>query len=213
MDIATKLKKQLADVDPDVLARAMKDVFAGDRLLLSQEEVTSVLAAYQQVLNKKQADARKQLGERNEAEGKRFLEANRGKEGVVTLESGLQYKVLRQGEGPKPTLGQLVEVHYRGTHLDGTEFDNTYEKQESVQLPVGTMIKGWTEALLLMPVGSKWQLFVPAGLAYGENGLGTRIGPGATLLFELELLAVKDKSKRSKASRRSSPGHPGDADP
>ncbi|NTU59838.1 MAG: FKBP-type peptidyl-prolyl cis-trans isomerase [Deltaproteobacteria bacterium] len=192
-DIATNMKKQLVEADPDAVARGMKDVFAGGKMLLTPEEIRSILTAYQQEKKKAQAEARKKLGEKNEQEGTLFLALNKSKEGVVTLPSGLQYKVLKQGDGAKPTLDDTVECQYRGTLLDGTEFDSSYKRGQSAQFPVKGVIKGWTEALQLMPVGSKWQLFIPADLAYGERGAGADIGPDATLIFEIELLGIKEK--------------------
>lgn len=195
MDIAANMKRQLVEVDPDVMARAMKDVFAGNKTLLTPEESKAVLTAYQQELRARQAEAKKKLGEKNKEEGEAFLAANKTKEGVVTLASGLQYKILKQGEGPKPTADDSVECQYRGTLIDGTEFDSSYKRGQPAVFPVKGVIKGWTEALQLMPVGSKWQLFVPADLAYGERGAGPDIGPAATLVFEVELLGIKEKAK------------------
>jgi len=125
-----------------------------------------------------------------------FLEANKTKEGVVTLPSGLQYKVLQAGTGPKPAATDTVVCNYRGTLLDNTEFDSSYKRGQPATFPVGGVIKGWTEALQLMPVGSKWQLFIPADLAYGDRGAGGQIGPGATLIFEVELLSIQSADKK-----------------
>ena len=134
-------------------------------------------------------------GDSNKQAGEAFLAANKSKEGVVTLPSGLQYKILTQGSGPKPTAGDSVVCNYRGTLLDGTEFDSSYQRGQAATFPVGQVIKGWTEALQLMPVGSKWQLFIPSDLAYGSRGAGPSIGPNATLIFEVELLSIQDKAK------------------
>jgi FKBP-type peptidyl-prolyl cis-trans isomerase FklB len=133
----------------------------------------------------------KVVGEKNVKEGETFLAANKKKEGVVTLPSGLQYKILKTGDGPKPTKDQTVKCHYRGTLIDGTEFDSSYKRGEPTEFPVGQVIKGWTEALQLMPVGSKWQLFIPSDLAYGPNGAGQMIGPNVTLIFDIELISIK----------------------
>jgi FKBP-type peptidyl-prolyl cis-trans isomerase FklB len=131
--------------------------------------------------------------EPNKKAGDAFLAANKTKEGVVTLPSGLQYKILKEGTGPKPTPADSVVCNYRGTLIDGKEFDSSYKRGQPATFPVGQVIKGWTEALQLMPVGSKWQLFVPADLAYGDRGAGPDIGPGATLIFEVELISIKGK--------------------
>ena len=130
-------------------------------------------------------------GEKNKTEGDAFLAANKAKEGVVTLPSGLQYKIITAGTGPKPTLEQTVVCHYRGTLIDGKEFDSSYKRGQPATFPVKGVIKGWTEVLQLMPVGSKWQVFIPSDLAYGERGAGADIGPNATLVFEIELVAIK----------------------
>ncbi len=132
-------------------------------------------------------------GEANKKEGEAFLAANKSKEGVVTLPSGLQYKILQQGTGPKPTASDSVVCNYRGTLLNGTEFDSSYKRGQPATLGVGQVIPGWTEALQLMPVGSKWQLFIPSNLAYGARGAGSDIGPNSTLTFEVELLSIQGK--------------------
>ena len=123
------------------------------------------------------------------------MAGNKTKEGIVTLPSGLQYKIMKEGTGPKPTASDSVVCNYRGTLINGTEFDSSYKRGQPATFPVNGVIKGWTEALQLMPVGSKWQLFVPADLAYGDRGAGADIGPDATLIFEVELLSIEDKSK------------------
>ncbi|MGH9569716.1 MAG: FKBP-type peptidyl-prolyl cis-trans isomerase, partial [Candidatus Angelobacter sp.] len=129
----------------------------------------------------------------NKKEGEAFLAANKTKEGVITTPSGLQYKVLKQGTGPKPTTTDKVVCNYKGTLINGKEFDSSYKRGEPATFPVNGVIKGWTEALQLMPVGSKYQLFIPADLAYGERGAGADIGPDATLIFEVELLSIEGK--------------------
>jgi FKBP-type peptidyl-prolyl cis-trans isomerase len=137
----------------------------------------------------------------NKKEGAEFLEANKTKEGVVTLPSGLQYKILTEGTGPKPAASDTVVCNYRGTLISGTEFDSSYKRGQPASFPVNGVIKGWTEALQLMPVGSKWQLFVPAELGYGDRGAGGEIGPGATLIFEVELLSIQGKDKSEVAPK------------
>jgi FKBP-type peptidyl-prolyl cis-trans isomerase FklB len=142
-----------------------------------------------------------QAGETNKKQGDAFLAANKGKEGVVTLPSGLQYKILSAGTGPKPATSDSVVCNYRGTLIDGTEFDSSYKRGQPATFPVGGVIKGWTEALQLMPVGSKWQLFVPSELAYGERGTGADIGPNAVLIFEVELLSIQDKDQKKEKDK------------
>jgi FKBP-type peptidyl-prolyl cis-trans isomerase len=143
-----------------------------------------------------------QAGEANKKEGDAFLAANKAKDGVVALPSGLQYKILIPGKGPKPTAGDSVVCNYRGTLIDGKEFDSSYKRGQPATFPVGGVIKGWTEALQLMPVGSKWQLFVPSELAYGDRGTGADIGPNATLIFEVELLSIQSKDKDNVKDQR-----------
>jgi FKBP-type peptidyl-prolyl cis-trans isomerase FklB len=149
----------------------------------------------QEETRKKQAEKAQQMGAANKTEGETFLAANKNKEGVITLPSGLQYKILQAGTGPKPAATDSVVCNYRGTLINGTEFDSSYKRGQPATFPVNGVIKGWTEALQLMPVGSKWQLFVPAQLAYGDRGAGADIGPNATLIFEVELLSIQAKSQ------------------
>jgi FKBP-type peptidyl-prolyl cis-trans isomerase FklB len=130
-------------------------------------------------------------GDKNKKAGEAFLAANKKKDGVVTLPSGLQYKILKAGNGAKPTASQTVSCNYRGTLIDGKEFDSSERNGKPAEFPVGQVIKGWVEALQLMPVGSKWQLFIPSDLAYGANGQGQIIGPNAVLIFDIELLSIK----------------------
>jgi FKBP-type peptidyl-prolyl cis-trans isomerase FklB len=141
----------------------------------------------------KQAENLKLMAAVNLKLGTAFLEANKAKPGVVTLPSGLQYKILTAGTGPKPTAADTVVCNYRGTLIDGKEFDSSYKRGQPTSLPVGRVIKGWSEALQLMPVGSKWQLVIPPDLAYGDHGAGPDIGPNATLIFELELISIQAK--------------------
>src|SRR5262249_2889605 len=146
-------------------------------------------------MRKKMEAKRAVEGEANKKEGDAFLAANKGKEGVTTLPSGLQYKVEKQGTGPKPTSSDTVVCNYRGTLINGTEVDSSYKRGQPATFPVSGVIKGWTEALQLMPVGSKWQLFIPSSLAYAERGAGQDIGPNATLIFEVELMSIQEKPK------------------
>jgi FKBP-type peptidyl-prolyl cis-trans isomerase FklB len=201
MNYGAMLRKQGVPVDPALTARGLKDALAGSKPLLTEEQAKAALIQLQTELRaKQQAMAQEAQAKAHEAsaparkEGEAFLAANKGKEGVVTLPSGLQYKILTAGSGPKPTAGDTVTCNYRGTLIDGTEFDSSYKRGQPTSFPVGGVIKGWTEALQLMPVGSKWQLFIPTDLAYGDPGR-PGIPPGATLVFEVELLSIGEEKK------------------
>jgi FKBP-type peptidyl-prolyl cis-trans isomerase FklB len=191
MNIARGLKGQSIDVDPTIVARAIKDVLTGAKPLLTDEEAMEALRKLQTDVRQKQETEHKELGDKNLREGQLFLAANKTKEGVVTLPSGLQYKILTEGKGPKPVAGDTVVCQYRGTLIDGTEFDSSYKRGQPATFPVSRVIKGWTEALELMPVGSKWELFIPPDLAYGDRGAGNMIGPNATLIFDVELMSIQ----------------------
>jgi len=194
MDLGNQLMKQSVDVDPNVFVRGLKEALAGGKTLMTGDEARSLIAALQKDLVTKQLAASQALGAKNTKEGTAFLAENGKKPGVITLPSGLQYKALTMGTGKKPTIEDTVVCHYRGTLLDGKEFDSSYRRNEPLTLQVKGVIKGWSEALQLMPVGSKWQLFIPPQLAYGERGANENIGPNATLIFEVELISIKDKS-------------------
>ena len=199
MDIGTQvggsLKKQSVEVDWNLTAEGLKDAMSGGKTRLTQEEAKAVLDEVQAEVRKEQQEKMQQAAATNKAEGEKFLAANKTKEGVVTLPSGLQYKILKAGDGPKPTASDQVVCNYRGTLINGTEFDSSYKRGQPATFGVGQVIKGWTEALQLMPVGSKWQLFIPSSLAYGERGEPRGgIEPNATLIFEVELLSIVDKN-------------------
>jgi FKBP-type peptidyl-prolyl cis-trans isomerase FklB len=196
MNFGTGLRKQSVDIDPAILARGLRDAFSNGRTLLTEDEARAVLTQLQNDLRKKQQELAQHLSEANKKDGMAFLEANKTKDGVVTLPSGLQYKVLQEGAGPKPAPTDTVVCNYRGALLDNTEFDSSYKRGQPATFPVTGVIKGWTEALQLMPVGSKWQLFIPAELAYGERGAGGQIDPNATLIFEVELLSIQGKDAK-----------------
>jgi FKBP-type peptidyl-prolyl cis-trans isomerase len=181
------------DLDTKILLRAFQDALADRKLLMSDDEVKTTLTALQADMRKKQEEKMQLLGETNKKAGEDFLAANKTKDGIVTLPSGLQYKILTAGTGPKPTLTDSVVCNYKGTLLDGTEFDSSFKRGQPATFPVGQVIKGWTEALQLMPVGSKWQLFIPSDMAYGPRGSGPTIGPNSTLIFEVELISIKGK--------------------
>jgi FKBP-type peptidyl-prolyl cis-trans isomerase FklB len=191
VDAARNFKRLGVDLDLDLLIQALKDVYSGGKLLMTEEDLRATMGAYMSELRDKQAAAMKKAADENKRAGDAFLAENKGKEGVVTLPSGLQYKILVAGDGKIPADTDKVECNYRGTLLDGTEFDSSYGKGQPATFAVAGVIPGWREALRLMPVGSKWQLFIPPELAYGQRGAGRDIGPNAALLFELELLAIR----------------------
>ncbi len=194
-DMKRNLQRGGYEFDPEILARAFSEVMNGKSTLISSNEATGMFRAYNQEI-KAAAEAKRKLeGEKNKKAGEEFLAANKAKEGVISLPSGLQYKVLKTGTGAIPKLTDLVSVMYKGSLIDGTEFDSSYTRGEPAQLGVRGVVKGWTEALQLMPVGSKWQLFVPGALAYGERGSPPKIGPNQTLIFEVELLDIKEAPK------------------
>ncbi|MGD0515097.1 MAG: FKBP-type peptidyl-prolyl cis-trans isomerase [Terriglobales bacterium] len=195
MNIGTTLHRQSVDIDPKVLQQGLEDAMAGGKTLLSEDEARATLTEFQADMRKKMQEKMQAAGETNKKEGAEFLAANKAKEGVVTLPSGLQYKILTAGTGPKPTASDSVVCNYRGTLIDGKEFDSSYKRGQPATFPVSGVIKGWTEALQLMPVGSKWQLVVPSDLAYGERGQGQDIAPNATLIFEVELLSIQSKDQ------------------
>ncbi|MGA2623533.1 MAG: FKBP-type peptidyl-prolyl cis-trans isomerase [Bacteroidota bacterium] len=183
-DIAKNLKKQSFDIDPDLLAKGLKDILNDVKPALDDSQSQAAIMSYQKHMMDVQA-------EKNKTAGDAFLAENKKKDGVITLPSGLQYKVEKMGTGKKPKAEETVAVHYIGKLVDGTEFDNSYKRGQPASFQVNGVVRGWTEALQLMPVGSKWTLFIPPDLAYGERGAGQVIPPNATLIFEVELLSVK----------------------
>jgi len=193
MDIGTNLKNQGVEVHPEILFQGLKDALSGNKSLLTEKETNETITAFQKEMKAKQEERMKQTSEKNKKEGEAFLAANKKKEGVVTLPSGLQYKVIKKGSGKKPKATDTVTTHYRGKLIDGTEFDSSYKRGEPASFPVNAVIPGWTEALQLMEEGAKWQLFIPSSLAYGEQGAGPQIGPNATLIFEVELISIQEK--------------------
>jgi FKBP-type peptidyl-prolyl cis-trans isomerase len=199
MKMGENLHKQSVPLDPNIFARGMKDGLAGGKTLLTDDEAQAAIMAVQNDIRQKQQEKMQAAGAVNKKDGEAFLAGNKAKEGVVTLPSGLQYKILKEGTGPKPAATDSVVCNYRGTLINGTEFDSSYKRGQPATFPVSGVIKGWTEALQLMPVGSKWQLFIPSDLAYGERGPDPSIGSNATLIFEVELLSIDDKSSKEKA--------------
>ncbi len=194
LNVGKSLHRDDIDVDPNIVLQGLQDAMSDGKVLLTDDEIKTVMTDLQSQVRQKMEAKRQALAETNKTDGAAFLAANATKPGVVTLPSGLQYKVLTAGTGPKPAATDSVVCNYRGTLLDNTEFDSSYKRGEPATFPVSGVIKGWTEALQLMPVGSKWQLFIPADLAYGERAQGP-IGPNATLVFEVELLSIKPKAE------------------
>jgi len=191
LDIGMTFQKQKMEINSDVLAAGLKDGLSGAKPLLSPEEVRQVMTQFSKDMREKTAAANKEAADKNTKEGEKFLAENKAKPGVKTTASGLQYKVEKEGSGTPPKETDTVEVNYRGTLIDGTEFDSSYKRGEPATFPVNRVIKGWTEALQLMKPGAKYQLFIPSNLGYGPGGTGGDIGPNATLIFEVELLSVK----------------------
>ncbi len=187
------LKTQKIDVKFDILIKGLKDGYEENEELLTDEEIQKTMKTFQEELFIKRNKEKKKLGGKNKAEGEAFLNENKNKKGVVTLPSGLQYKVLTSGDGPSPKATDKVTTHYTGKLIDGTIFDSSVERGQPATFGVNKVIKGWTEALQLMKVGDKWELYIPSGLAYGSGGAGGgKIGPDATLVFEIELIGIKN---------------------
>jgi FKBP-type peptidyl-prolyl cis-trans isomerase FklB len=207
MDAGRNLKVQSIDIDPDIFMKGFKDALSGNKSLLSDDITKESLAVFQDEMMKKHEEELKKVAEQNKKEGEAFLAENKKKEGVVTLASGLQYKILKEGDGQTPKATDTVTVNYRGTFIDGTEFDSSYKRNQPATFQVNGVIPGWTEALQLMKAGSKWQLYIPAGLAYGEQGAGRVIGPNATLIFDVELLSIDDAVLDKKGEEEMKKGH------
>jgi FKBP-type peptidyl-prolyl cis-trans isomerase FklB len=196
------------EINLEVFQEGMKDGFTGSKQILTEEEMQKTMMALQQkMMAKRQTDhmkemeERKNLGEANKEKGEKFLEANKAKEGVITLESGLQYKILKKGTGASPKATDIVKCHYKGTTIDGEEFDSSYKRGEPATFALNKVIKGWTEGLQLMKEGGKWEFFVPSELAYGKMGSGPQIGPNEVLIFEVELLGI-EKPKTEKPQEK-----------
>jgi FKBP-type peptidyl-prolyl cis-trans isomerase len=194
--VGISLKQQDTQINFDVLLQGIKDSLYGtDKPLLTEQEVSQVLISFRQEKMAKEAEVQKKLAGENTKKGEAFLAENSKKEGIITLPSGLQYKVLKEGTGKTPKPTDVVTTHYRGTLIDGTEFDSSYSRGEPASFPVNGVIAGWTEALQLMKEGGKLQLFVPAKLAYGERQMGDKITPNSTLIFEVELISIGSGAK------------------
>jgi FKBP-type peptidyl-prolyl cis-trans isomerase FklB len=191
LDIGANFKRQSVELDSKALAAGIADGLSGAKPALSEDEIRKVLADFQTQMRDRAVAASQKAADENKKKGEAFLAGNKKQKGVVVLPSGLQYKVVKEGKGAKPKATDTVSVHYRGTLVDGTEFDSSIKRGEPAEFPVNQVIKGWTEALQLMPVGSKWELAIPSDLAYGAQGAGAEIGPNSTLVFEVELLEIK----------------------
>ena len=188
LNLGTDMKRRsIENLNYDLLIKGIRDAYTDGQKLLTDEEAEKVWSTFQQNMKANSMKA----SDDNKKKGEDFLTQNKTKEGVVTLPSGLQYKIIKKGTGPKPKATDTVTTHYRGTLINGTEFDSSYKRKEPVSFPVNGVIKGWTEALQLMETGSKWQLFIPSDLAYGPNGAAGVIGPNETLIFDVELISIQ----------------------
>lgn len=192
-DIGNSFKKQSLEINPDILFGGIKDALSGKNPQMDEKQMGETMMNFQKEMMAKRTEAQKNIGEKNKKEGEEFLAKNKNNKGVISLLSGLQYRVIKEGTGKIPKLNDTVTVHYKGTLLDGTEFDSSYKRGEPAKFPVSGVIKGWTEALQLMKVGSKWELYIPSNLAYAERGAGNSIGPNAVLIFNVELLSIEGK--------------------
>lgn len=190
-NLGSDLKRQSIDIDPNIVAKGILDALSGANPLLSNEQIQETMVAFQ-----------KEMSEKEKQRGEAFLAENKKKEGVKALPSGLQYKVVKAGSGKKPKSNDTVTVHYRGTLMDGTEFDSSFRRGKPATFPVSGVIPGWTEALQLMEEGAKWQIFIPPNLAYGERGAGGLIGPNATLIFDVELISIQENKQEKKQENK-----------
>lgn len=198
-NIGSQFKAESMDIDLAIFKSGLEDALNGVEPKLKEEEIIATLQSYQEQKMTEQQQAYEGIASANKAEGETFLKEKAAEEGVVTLESGLQYKVITEGSGEKPTADSTVEVHYKGTLVDGTEFDSSYKRGVPATFGVTQVIPGWTEALMLMPEGSKWEIYLPPELAYGSGGAGGAIGPEQTLIFEVELLKANVASEDAEA--------------
>jgi len=202
-----RMRTDSVDLDPDIFMKAFKEAYTGKQAPMTDEEMRAAMEPLQQAMRAKQAEEmrkmaekRGQMAEKNKEESAAFLAENGKKEGVVTLPSGLQYKIIKEGEGKIPQQTDKVEVNYRGTLIDGTEFDSSHKRGKPAVFEVGKVIKGWTEALLLMKEGSHWMLYIPSDLAYGPRGAGNMIGPNQTLIFDVELISIQQQNAEKQGS-------------
>jgi len=211
MDVGRGLTQIKDDIDIKVVEQALEATIKGEKTALTQEEALQVRQEFMKTLQAKRVAEQKAASDKNKKEGETFLAANKSKSGVKTTASGLQYMVEKEGTGAKPKATDTVKVNYLGTKIDGTKFDSSYDRGQPATFPLNGVIKGWSEGLQLMPVGSKYKFYVPADLAYGENAPGP-IGPNATLIFEVELLGIEDASKAAAAKPAAPGAKPADKD-
>jgi FKBP-type peptidyl-prolyl cis-trans isomerase FklB len=213
MNIGKGLHRDAIDVDPNFILQGLKDGMADGKMLMTDEQAQQSLMALQAEVRAQQETKRKQEAVDNQKAGEAFLAANKSKPGVVTTADGLQYKIITQGTGAKPTLDDVVTVNYKGSLINGKEFDSSYKRGEPATFPVRGVIKGWTEALQLVPVGTKFELWLPPDLAYGEHGAGQDIGPNETLVFEVEVISVKPQEKPKTPAESTQPKTPASTQP
>jgi FKBP-type peptidyl-prolyl cis-trans isomerase FklB len=190
LETGKNIRNQFKDIDLELLKKGFADAVNERTPALAVDEINQVLQALSRQIQEQQKEFVLQVAEKNLKEGEEFLEANKRKQGVVSLPSGLQYKVVSSGSGPSPTVYDSVKIHYRGHFIDGTVFDSSYERGNPAEFPVGRVIPGWSEVLKLMKVGDKWQVFIPSYLGYGEAGYGPQIEPNVVLIFDMELLGI-----------------------
>ncbi len=205
-NLGSRMKNDGMAIDTSAFTAGFRDGVTGQEGRMTEEEIAAEVQAFQEKMIAEQQAVQNELAEKNLAASVAFLEENKAREGVVVTESGLQYEVLEAGDGAMPGADDTVEVHYRGTLVDGTEFDSSYSRGQPVSFGVGQVIPGWTEALQLMSVGSKWKLFIPAELGYGAGGAGQMIGPNAALVFEVELLSIPSQEEAEASADEAAEG-------
>ena len=198
LDIGKNFKARSMDIDLDAMLKGLLDGKQGTEPLFTEDEIQKFMTQFRDDMVKAEQEKRLAQGKENQAKEEAFLKENAQKPGIKVTASGLQYRVISEGAGPLPKESDTVKVHYRGTLLDGTEFDSSYKRNQPAVFPLKGVIPGWTEALQLMKVGSKYQVFLPSRLAYGENGAGQAIGPNATLVFDVELLGIEKPAEAPK---------------
>jgi FKBP-type peptidyl-prolyl cis-trans isomerase FklB len=196
MNIGNNLKRQSLELNPEIVSQGIWDSLTDGKTLMTEQEYRDTMTAFEQKMKLKQVAQIKELSEKNKQEGEAFLAENRKKDAVITLPSGLQYKVIKKGSGKTPKATDTVTVNYMGSLINGTEFDSSYRRGQPASFKVNGVIRGWTEALQLMQEGAKWQLYIPSDLAYGERGAGRDIGPYSTLIFEVELISIEDQAAK-----------------
>jgi FKBP-type peptidyl-prolyl cis-trans isomerase FklB len=196
MNIGNNLKRQSLELNPEIVSQGIWDSLTDGKTLMTEQEYRDTMTAFEHEMKQKQVSQIKELSEKNKQQGEAFLAENRKKDSVITLPSGLQYKVIKKGAGKTPKATDTVTVHYLGSLINGTEFDSSYRRGQPASFKVNGVIRGWTEALQLMQEGAKWQLFIPSDLAYGERAAGRDIGPYSTLIFEVELISIEDQAAK-----------------